>query len=164
MMQVQILFKFRLIKIWILLRGFGSNIWEPGLGGWKCIVRYAPQPLHTLTGTHRQWPCTQVVQADFKGPDLVRNSHCGKVTWRCQTTGNYPKSLSAQSTAIFIVLWQIYTQSGTPGLARRPALTNCQGRGAVICLRWGFLHSLLKTCGFTFPLSLQEMAGQWNAE
>lgn len=97
-------------------------------------------------------------------PDFISSHNCGKRTRRCQTTGNYQKNLSAQSAAIFIVLWQIYTQSGAPGLAWSPGLTNCQGRGVVICLRWGFLHSLLKTCGFAFPLSPQEMAGQWDAK
>lgn len=119
--------------------------------------------VHTDTHTHNYFVSSEKKWI-WRAQDFNRTHNCGKVTWRCQTTGNYQKNLSAQSAAIFIVLWQISTQSGTPGLAPGPALTNCQGRGAVICLRWGFLRSLLQTCGFTFPLSLQEMAGQWNAE
>ena len=155
-------------------RGFKSNIWE--LKAEDGNVSGGRRPRRAARRQKRASPCRQAhgrVQTSRPGQmaafgcppqTLSENDRCGKGTQRCQTTGNYPKSLSAQSTVIFIVLWQIYTWSGTPGLARRPDLTNCQGIGAVICLRRGFLPSLLKTCGFTFPLSLQEMAGQWNAE
>lgn len=64
---------------------------------------------------------------DLKVPDFIRIHNCGKVTWRCQTTGNYQKNLSAQSAAIFIVLGQIHPQSGTPGLAHSPAWLIARG-------------------------------------
>lgn len=156
-MQVQIVLKSWLIKIWILQRGFDVNIWEPGFGRQKHTVHW--------TQSHRHSWCFAARLGNQISRVLDFGGFCnsGKVTQRCQMTGNYPGSVSTIN-AIFIVLWQIYTQSGTPGLACSPALTNCQGRRAVICLQWGFLRSFLKTCGFTFPLSLQEMAGQWNTE
>lgn len=111
--------------------------------------------VHTHTHTHKitLFPTKKKKKkVGLKAQDFTRTHNCGKVTWRCQTTGNYQKNLSAQSAAIFIVLWQIYTQSGTPGLAPGPALTNCQGRGAESFVFSGVSYgSLLQTCGFTFP-------------